>query len=529
MNDLPTTPTTSPATLSLSLRSYLQVLRRRRWLILGLTLIAGLLAALPAVLAEPVYESTAKVRISTLDDEGVFDTDANEVTSPNERFIVQLNEIEIIRSKSMRTAVEAQFIDGVPDFEHPEVEQVGFTEIVDISVTADDPATAADVANAYAEVFVEDRRNRSVETLNVKVDELRQQSADASREIDSIGAQLAAPDLAPGQRTRLELRQTTLVAQVIDFDSRADELAVEAALRGRGTEVVEAAELEMDPIRPSIAQGALIGLVIGGLLALAIAVVADTIQDRINSAEELAELRPDVPVLASVPRFDERDEALAFAAREAFRYLRTGLRVRALSAPLRSILVTSAIGGEGKTTSCVHLARALAETSERVVLVDCDLRRPTLHRHFGLSNERGLSSVVVGDDALGDVIHFVDDNLAVVTAGPAVQNPTEVLSSEPFARLLEAITAQADFTLLDTPPTLPVADSLIASQLVDGVLAVCRMGEVRRRQLSEMTARLESADVRLLGYVANGTDVEAPYGYYDPERRAAPAAATADS
>jgi capsular exopolysaccharide synthesis family protein len=532
MTTTTSSPVSSPSVLSLSLQSYLQMLRRRRLLILGIALLTAALAALPAALEDPVYSSTAQVRISTLDEEGVFRTNANLNQLPNDRFIVQLNEMEVIRSRSMRSAVEAQLLDGVPEFENPEVEQVLYTEIVEITITADDPATAADVANTYASVFVEDRRNRSVETLNEKVDELRQQSASASREIDSLSAELARPDLSPADSTNLQLRQQALVSQVLDFNARADELSVEAALRGRGTEVVAAAELEMNPIRPSATQNAAVGLVIGLLLALAIAVVVDTVQDRINSSDDLAEVRPDLPVLATAPRFhpEDLDDASGFAVREAFRYLRTGLRVRALSSPLRSILITSAIGEEGKTTAAVQLAKAMAETADRVVLLDCDLRRPSLHTHFGLSNDRGLTSVVVGDASLADVIHFIDDNLAVITAGPPVQNPTEVLSSEQFALVLDAVVAQADLAILDSPPVLPVADALIAGQLVDGVVTVCRIGQVRRRQVREMFNRLDASELDVIGTVANDAVTDAAYSYYGPDPEAtSPKATTASA
>lgn len=511
--------TSSPTALSLSLHSYVQVLKRRRWLILWITVLASVLAALPALLEEPTYKSTAQVRISTLDQEGVFNTDSS-VTAPNERFIVQLNEMETIRSKATRTVVEDRFADEVPDFEDPEVEQVGFTEIVEITITADDPATAADVANTYAEVFVEDRRTRSVEDLVAKIDELRQQSTEASREIESIAGQLANTALSANEVANLQVRQSTLISQVLDFNGRADELSVEAALRGRGTELVEAAELEMDPIRASAAQNAGIGLTIGLLLALAVAVVVDTVQDRINSGDDLAEVRPSLPVLASAPHFNPTDleEPSGFALREAYRYLRTGLRVRGLSRPLRSVLITSSVGGEGKTTASVQLAKAMTETGDRVVLVDCDLRRPAIHEHFKLPNDRGVSSLVMGDDSLADVIHFVNDNLAVITAGPSVQNPTEILSSEQFAKVLTAVVEQSEFTIIDSPPVLPVADALIAGQLVDGVLVVCRIGEVRRRQVRDLFNRLDSSELNVVGMVANDTSEDTPYGYYDPER-----------
>lgn len=504
-----------PATLTL--RNYVQVLRRRRGLIIAVALLSSVLAALPTILATPVYSSEADVRVSTLNQEGIFNADSSSTPLPADRAIELATEIENLTSAPTRAAVEARFPDGPPEFEAPIVTQVGFSEIVTIKIHAGDPAVAADVANMYADVFIEDRLDRSVEALLAKTDELKEQSAQAKAELDSIAQQQLDPTLTLGQNSNLQVRQSTLIAQVQDYDRRADELGVEAALRGRGTELNSPAVLELDPIASSPLRSGLVGLVLGLLLGLSLAIVVDTIQDKLASREDLAEVRPSLPVLASVPHtdFQSLTSAEGFAAREAFRYLRTGLRVYGLNSSLRSILVTSAVGAEGKSTTAANLAMVMAETGDRVVLVDCDLRRPTLADRFGITDERGLSSVVIGDSTLEEITHFVHDNLAVVTAGPPVQNPTEVLGSEPFAHVLRSILAQSDFMILDSPPVLPVADALIAGQLVDGALVVSRIGEVRRRAVREALDRLGEAGVDIVGLVANDTlSDEAGYGDY---------------
>lgn len=511
---LPTSSTaTSPA---LSLQTYLQVLRRQRGLILIVTFLTAAFSILPAMLADPVYTSSAQVRISSLDQEGVFSNDTA-ASLPSDRAREMASEMVIIRSAPLKAAVLARFPDGAPRFEDPKVEQVEFSEVVKITITADDPDTAADVANAYAAVYVDDRRERSVQALVAKSDELRDQSALAMSELETIGQQLANPALVATEAASLQLRQSALNSQVQEFNRRADELDVEAALRGRGTQLISPAELELDPIRASPLRAAVLGLTLGLLLGLTIAVVADTAQDKIGSREDLAGVRPDAPVLAAVPHAEFADEVGSggFAVQEAYRYLRTGVRVFGLNATVRSVLVTSAIGAEGKTTTATNLALAMAEAGDRVVLVDCDLRRPTIHERFSLPNDKGLSSLVVGDASLDEVTHFVQDNLAVVTCGPPVQNPTEVLGSEQFALVLAAIVDQADFTILDSPPVLPVADALIAGQHVDGVIVVSRIGEVRRRAVRELLGRLEEARIPLVGLVANDTgDVQ--HGYYEP-------------
>jgi capsular exopolysaccharide synthesis family protein len=148
-----------------------------------------------------------------------------------------------------------------------------------------------------------------------------------------------------------------------------------------------------------------------------------------------------------------------------------------------------------------------------------------MHEHFGIDNEVGLTSLVLDQASIAEAIHFVEDNLAVIPAGPAVSNPTELIGSKRFAQIVQEIVAQADMTILDSPPVLPVADTLIAGQLVDASILVARIGEVRRRALRQLLGRLDEADIPVIGFVANDlprhsyyADAQGYYSYYDPSR-----------
>ena len=511
---------TATLTPALSLQTYVGVLRRKRRVILVVALLTMVFALLPSLVEKPVYSSTSAVRVSALDQEGVFGSDnGSDTATATDRAIELVTEMEILLSTPMRAAVLAELPDQDAEFEDPEVAQVGFSQVVEITIMAGDPNVAADVANTYADVFIEQRRTRATEALVAKADELRNQSAEASAELETISQQLLSGTLPPNEVANLQVRQTSLTSQVQDYNRRADELGVEAALRGRGTQLISPGELELEPISSSRLGAAALGLTLGLLLGLVIAFISDTIQDRVGSRDDLAAVRPDLALLAAIPHaeFSAKDAVGGFAAQEAYRYLRTSVRVFGLNSELRSIIVTSAVGEEGKTTTAANLARAMAEAGDRVVLVDCDLRRPSVHKQFGLGNSQGLSSVLVGDASLDDITHFAGPNLAVVTAGPPVQNPTEVLGSDQFAAVLDAIVAQADFTILDSPPVLPVADALIAGQLVDGAIAVSRIGVVRRRAVRELIDRLEEAEIPLLGLVANDTRDSGQYDYYNTE------------
>lgn len=516
MTDL-STPT---STASFSLKTYLSILRRQRRLIIVVIVVMTFLAMLPPLLQDPVYSATSQVRISSLDSEGVFSTDPVVGKTTNDRAIELLTEIEVISSASLKARVLADSGVGADDFEGPMVTQRGFSEVVEINVVADSPDIASDIANLYADEYVEDRRERSVDTLTAKADELRGQSAAANTELQLLTQRLANEELPANEISNLQLRQTTLSQQVLDFDRRADELAVNASLRGAATEVHQFAGLDLAPIRPSSLSAAAIGFVLGILLGLALAVVFDTIQDRVGSAEELGAIRQGVPVLATVPHANMNGpagSAGSSSAKEAFRYLRTGVRVFGLNSNLRSLVVTSAIGAEGKTSTAIGLAIAMADAGDRVVLVDGDLRRPSLHEHFGIPNEVGLSSILVGDASFENAVHFVRDNLAVVPAGPPVQDPPQLLGTERFKRVLDAMVKQSDFMILDSTPVLPVADALIAGQHVDGAVVVGRIGQVRRRAVRELFGRFQEAEIPLIGLIANDAVKAVDYGYYDTE------------
>lgn len=513
--------TIAHAASSLSLRSYLQVLRRHRAFIIGIAVFTGILAALPSLTAAPVYLGEVKVQAKTMEREGVFEDDASgDPVTPFERYQDLSSEVEILQSAPTKAEVIDQF-DDPPDFTGPVVVPVSVSDLLTISVYASDPKIAADVANAYADVFVRDRRARTVADLETKADELRARSAEARAELEVIAGQLGGPGLGAGELANLQLRQQSLLAQVAEFEGRADRYEVDAALRGRGTQVIERAALDTAPVGSSPFGPALIGIVIGLLLGVGLAVVIDTLQDRVSTPDDLAAVRRSLPILAAIPHADVDAPSSDFIVKEAYRYLRTGLRVYGLNAELRSVIVTSAVGGEGKTTIAVNLARAMAEAGDRVLLVDCDLRRPSVHQVLGLPNGRGVTSVVVDNVGVADAVHFVDGGLAVLTSGPPVQNPTEMLGSERFSSVIAALSSQADFVVLDSPPVLPVADALIAGLRVDGAVVVSRIGVVRRRAVREMLSRMDEARVPLVGFVANDVSSASSYDSYEPDAKGA--------
>lgn len=199
---------------------------------------------------------------------------------------------------------------------------------------------------------------------------------------------------------------------------------------------------------------------------------------------------------------------------EAFRTLRTNINFSAVDRPLRSLLVTSAAPEEGKSTTTCNLAVVMAQTGSRVLVLDCDLRKPAMHKVFDLDNRRGLTSVLVeGLDPAEAISPTLAEGLWVLTSGPLPPNPAELLGSGRMKDLLPRLVEEYDIVLIDTPPVLAVTDAAVLAPQVDAAVLVARAGVTRLDMLQEAKASLEKTGVHLLGAVLNGLRPESD-GYY---------------
>ena len=264
-------------------------------------------------------------------------------------------------------------------------------------------------------------------------------------------------------------------------------------------------------------RSAMIAVVLGLLLAVAAAVLLDLFQDRLASSDDLERIDPSLPVLASVPHLEvPAGESMLSSGvgMEAFRYLRASVRLLAADAGFTSITITSATAGEGKTTAATNLARLVAESGTRVVLIDADLRKPAVHKALGITNGVGLADVLGGNATFRDAVHYVDENLAVLPAGEPSAIAPELLGRAAFRELVTAVSAQAELVIVDVPPLLPVADPLIVSKATDATLVLARVGAVRRRELRQALRRFREAGVSVAGFIANDTSSESGYEQY---------------
>jgi capsular exopolysaccharide synthesis family protein len=440
------------------LKGYLKLFRARRTLILVCALLGLAAAAAVTLRATPIYQAKTVIFIST--DDGGTNVDS----------AYQGNLFTQQRVKSYSSVVTSPLVlnDVVKQLklaESPDAlaGQVGVstpldTVLLNITVKDPQPQRAMAIANATADSF-----QRVVESLESK-----------------------------GQ-----------AASIVTAS------------------VVTPADLPGSPVSPRPKLNLLLGLLVGLAVGVAGAVARQTLDTSVKTPEEVRELF-DLPTLAVVP-YDEQAlrhplivNGLPGEPRvEAFRQLRTSLQFVDVDRRPRSIVITSAMSGEGKTTTVANLAVSLAAANWQVVLVDADLRRPRLAEYFGLEGAVGLTDVLSGQVPLEVALQTwgPDGRIRILPAGSVPPNPSELLASHQMSELIGRLESLG-LTLIDAPPLLPVTDAAVLAPRASGVIIVANSGKVRREQLAAIVTQLRTVKAHLYGAVLNrakaGRD---SYGY----------------
>ncbi len=326
---------------------------------------------------------------------------------------------------------------------------------------------------------------------------------------------------------------------------RLKEAQVSAGLKASNIRIVDAAEVPKGPVKPRVLVNLMLGAILGFGLGIGFAFFLEYLDNTLKTPDEVETLVR-LPSLGVLPVFslngagksqekklatlglDNNNESIAPTIQtdpitvEAFRSLRTSILLSANPVP-RTLLITSAFPSEGKTTSIVNLGATLASLGSKVVIVDCDMRKPACHRATGVVNVPGFVQCMTGHVELNDAILRVPGvpNLSVIPCGPIPPNPAEVLSSRVTAELLARLRSQFEFVLVDSPPLLSVADSRILATLTDGVVIVARAHRTPYDAVRQARTSLYSVGARILGVALNGVDFRHDgygygykYGYY---------------
>ena len=296
---------------------------------------------------------------------------------------------------------------------------------------------------------------------------------------------------------------------------------------------ISPASVPGEPISPNARRNLLIGGLLGLALGIGLALLTHTLDTKVRTEEDIRALSKR-PILGDIPLVKAAKDATGFLSlesdphgrhAEAIRRLRTNILFVDVTTGGHSFVVTSSVPGEGKTTTTVNLALAMADAGSRVLLLDGDLRNPSVARALGLDGGFGLTTLLLGHAQPDDVIQrWRDSSLYVLPAGAVPPNPSELLGSEPMAQLFGTLAQQFDFVLVDSPPVVPVIDAVLINKLTHGLIMVVGADRTKKKDLASAVQSLETVDVPVAGFALNmvpsGSSTAHRYGYYGVNRDA---------
>lgn len=285
--------------------------------------------------------------------------------------------------------------------------------------------------------------------------------------------------------------------------------------------VVKAAEVPAYPSKPNTKMLLVLGAVLGLALGFGMAFALEFLDNTVKTDTEL-EKRYGRTVLGIVEILNQKkqnvetflkDHPLSLFA-ESYRLIRSALLLSSAEKPPKKILVTSMEQAEGKTTTAINIARVLSQDNKKVLLVDCDMRKPTTYLCLNVENESGLSDYLTGNTAEINVQTVNDEKILLITSGPIPPNPAELLASEKMKHLLTALGEKYDFVILDSPPVQAVSDSLALTAIVDGTIVVVQYGKTTFDTLNMGMKKLKDINANILGFVLNRFKQGASRAYY---------------
>jgi polysaccharide biosynthesis transport protein len=495
----------------MTLRDYGSVVKRRKWLVIFPAVLVTAVALLMSLAQDDRYAAESDVLVK----EPPSATAVGAPERPMQERVLQ-NELRRAQGSEMQSQVRA--IVGSEPVISVRLAGSEDSDVFIFRAESADPELAAEAANVYAQVYIDERRSALTQDLLAR-------AAVVQERLDRITVDLdgASDD-----------ERVDLLAQNSQYEFELEALLTSVSLAEQsGASVIDAAQVPGAPFEPNPARTALLALVVGLLIGLGAAFLVDYLDNSLRDEGDLAKATR-LPVLAVIPKSKDwkatdvhvitREQPSSPPA-EAYRALRTAVQFLGVDREMKVIQVTSPRPGEGKTTTSTNLAVACARAGQRVVLVDCDLRRPRIHAFFGLPNDKGFTTAMVGA-TFDEVAQKVDGepNLSIISSGPIPPDPSELLSGRTASSFVRMLRDEVDLVVIDSPPVLVVADPLVVSRMVDGVILVASAERTDRRQVADAADQLAQFEAPVVGTVLNAYDLDSgsvydyrySYGRYDP-------------
>jgi polysaccharide biosynthesis transport protein len=495
-----------------ALRQYLEVLAARKWTVAFVATVITAVVLAYSLQQTPLYQSEAEVFV---EQPGATQLQLN--MPPNLDTEKELAESEAVAAiVAKRTGVPATTVrEGLT------VSLTANTEILVFKYVHRTPGLARRYANAFVDAYLDFRRREVV-------DDLLAASASVQDRIQKLSDELA--------RINRHIEGSTNDDEVIALQSQASSLTGQIAVLQQELadlsppenlqvgQVVGQADQPTRPISPDHRRNGILGLSLGLAIGIVLAFFREHLDDSLRGKDDLESLAG-APVLAAVPRiahWKRRDKPLlitlsdpASATSEAYRKLRTSLLFITSQTGAKVLMVTSSQADEGKTATTANVGVVMAQAGKKVVVVSADLRKPRLHRFFGIENHIGATNVLAGEVSPWQAVRDTHTpNLQLLPSGSVPANPAELLGSDAMGRLLAALSQVADYVIVDAAPVMAVADPVTLTPLVDGVLFVADAQKARRGTIEQARRQLSQVNAHIIGAVLNNFDPAKAGGYY---------------
>ena len=482
-------------------------MRRRWYIVVGVVGVIVAVSVYHQAHKPKVYKATSAV---TYDASSLSQSTFAATAAPADPTRDGPTDVLVATSLSVAEGVRSQLKLAVPAVElqgEVSAQVAPNANVLQITASAAGPKRAAALANAFATQYVNFETSAQLAAID-------KTQASLQKQLDALPA------------------TSTQRATIEDSIQRLGPLR---AVADSGSQIISPATPPSQPSGASVPVVGLITALIGLALAIPIVLLVESLDRRIKSADEI-EVEYGLPLLGTIPLRKSGTDAVSRSdLLDPFRILRTTIEL-ANERPIKTLLVTSAISGEGKTTVAVDLAHAAALAGRRVTLVELDLRRPTFGRQFSIDPRRGLTTVVVGGERLADMlVEPIEDlpNLRVLASGSLPPNPADVIESHATNQLIKALAEDDGLVIIDAPPLNPVPDAqlLLSNPVLDAAIVVARRGVSTRDGIRRARRILDRHMLQPLGVVVNGTTDISQYDYSyraEPVRRVPAAADKSD-
>ncbi len=498
--------------LNINIKEYIRLFLHWAWLIILITIVAGVTAFFITRQITPVYRATTTVLVN---EAPVTRTSGDSLYASDRltrTYADMMTKTPILEETSMRLGLTimpgdlSKMITINP--------QTG-TLLIEVVVESTDPVAAALIANTLVEVFSSDieqvqsdRYSQSKGSLELKMEELENEisyytalAESAVSETERLDNLARADQYRDTYYSLLELYENVWISEAQSISSLS---------------IIEPANVPNSPVRPKVLQTTALAAVVGFLLTGGAIVASEALDDTLRTPEDINRYLG-LPVLGMIDRFSKDvDKRLISVEQprspiaESFRGLRENVKFSSIDRKLHTLLITSPEPGEGKSTIAANLAVVFAQAGVDTILLDSDLRRPALHKFFGANNRFGLSSLLLqGSDSFDNTMtHSPIRNLRIIFSGSLPPNPAELLASERMKKFLENLKQLADLIILDTPPIMAVTDAATLAPNVDGVVLVIHPGKTRASVAKQTVEQLKLAQAKVLGVVLNPLDLK---------------------